>query len=70
MKFFRLPRLPRSRRVERAKFLVKWSLRQVVRRLPLPSPLRNSLHSLLEKVPPLRPRWTDTTKPLHPPEQS
>ena len=67
MKFFRLPR---SRRLERARFMVKWSLRQVVRRLPLPRPLRNSLHSLLEKVPPLRPRWAESTKPLAETEKS
>ena len=67
MKYFRLPR---SRRLERAKFLVKWSLRQVVRRLPLPQPVRHSLHSLLEKLPPLRQRWAESTKPLQPPDQS
>lgn len=67
MKYFRLPR---SRRLERAKFLVKWSLRQVVRRLPLPQPVKTTLHSLLEKLPPLKQRWSDCTKPLQPPDNS
>lgn len=63
-------RLPRSRRLERAKFLVKSSLRQLIRRLPLPEMARVSLHSWLERLSPLKPRWSDCTKPLQPPDNS